>query len=84
MKVYLDRDVVKFINNLSSKEKERILRRLKALEVDPFLGKKLKDRENTYSIRVGKYRIIYEIHPEIDEIWVLKIDKRSRVYDRLD
>ncbi len=58
MKVYLDRDAAKFINNLSDKDKVRILRRLKALEVDPFLGRKLKGRENTYSIRVGKYRII--------------------------
>jgi len=59
------------------------LKRLKALEVDPFLGKKLKGRDNTYSLRVGKYRIIYELHTDLDEIWVLKIDKRGRVYDRI-
>jgi len=83
MKVYLDRDVVKFIQKLNEDERSRILKRLKALEVDPFLGKKLKGRDNTYSLRVGKYRIIYELHTDLDEIWVLKIDKRSRVYDRI-
>jgi mRNA-degrading endonuclease RelE of RelBE toxin-antitoxin system len=83
MKVYLDKDVAKLIQRLREDEKIRILRRLKALEVDPFLGKKLKGRDNTYSLRVGKYRIIYELHPELDEIWILKIDKRSRVYDRI-
>jgi len=82
MKVYLDRDAVKFIQKLKEDDKKRILRRLKALEIDPFIGKKLKGRENTYSLRVGKYRIIYEIHFEINEIWVLKIDKRERVYER--
>ena len=83
MKVYLDRDVVKFIQKLNEDERSRILKRLKALEVDPFLGKKLKGRDNTYSLRVGKYRIIYELHTDLDEIWVLKIDKRGRVYDRI-
>jgi len=83
MKVFLDRDVAKFLRKLKKDERERILRRLRALEVDPYLGRKLKGRENTYSLRVGDFRIIYEIHLDIREIWVLKIDKRERVYDRL-
>ncbi|MEM2177126.1 MAG: hypothetical protein QXN34_07350 [Archaeoglobaceae archaeon] len=37
--------------------------------------KKIKGRENTYSILVGKYRIIYTLKRE--EIWILKIDKRG-------
>jgi|Deesub1362A_J573_1020465.scaffolds.fasta_scaffold01960_8 mRNA-degrading endonuclease RelE of RelBE toxin-antitoxin system len=83
MKIYLDRDCTKQIKRLKKDEKLRILRRLKALEIDPFLGKKLKGRENTYSLRIGKFRIIYEIHVDLGEIWVLKIDKRERVYDRI-
>ena len=83
MKVYLDKDAAKQVKKLKEDERSRILRRIKALEVDPFLGKKLKGRENTYSFRVGKFRVIYEIHADLDEIWVLKIDKRERVYDRI-
>jgi mRNA-degrading endonuclease RelE of RelBE toxin-antitoxin system len=83
MKVYLDRDAAKEVTKLREDEKSRILRRIKALEIDPFLGKKLKGRENTYSLRAGRFRIIYEIHTDLNEIWVLKIDKRERVYDRL-
>ena len=83
MKVYLDRDAAKQVKKLKEDERSRILRRIKALEVDPVLGKKLKGRENTYSLRVGKFRVIYEIHADLDEIWVLKIDKRERVYDRI-
>ena len=74
MKIYLDRDCAKQIKKLKEDEKSRILRRLKALEIDPFLGKNL---------RVGKFRIIYEIHVDLGEIWILKIDKRERVYDRI-
>jgi len=83
MKVFLDRDAAKFIQKLQKDEKERILRRIKALEVDPYLGKKLKGRKDTYSLRVGDFRIIYEIHADIQEIWILKIDRRGRIYKRL-
>lgn len=83
MKVYLDRDAAKQVKKLKKDERLRILRRIKALEIDPFLGKKLKGREKTYSLRVGKFRIIYEIHADLDEIWVLKVDLRGRVYDRI-
>jgi len=37
MKVYLDRDAAKFIRKLGKSEKERILIRLKTLEIDSFL-----------------------------------------------
>ncbi len=83
MKIYLDRDAAKQIKKLKEDEKSRILRRIKALEIDPFLGKKLKGRKNTYSLRVGKFRIIYEIHADLGEIWILKIDRRGRVYERI-
>ncbi len=78
-----DRDTAKQVKRFKEDERSRILKRIKALEVDPFFGKKFKGRENTYSLRVGKFRIIYEIHADLDEIWILKIDLRSRVYDRI-
>lgn len=68
MKVYLDRDAAKEVTKLREDEKSRILRRIKALEIDPFLGKKLKGRGNTYSLRVGRFRIIYEIHTNLNEV----------------
>ena len=56
MKVYPDKKQVKNLKRVKDRE---ILRRIKALEVDPFLGKELKGRENTHSLRVGKFRVIY-------------------------
>jgi len=80
MRIFLDRDAAKFIQKLQRDEREGIIRRIKALEADPYLGKKLKGRKNTYSLRVGNFRIIYEIHSSIQEIWILKVDRRGRVY----
>jgi len=38
MKVFLDRDAVKQVKKLKKDGRSRILRRIKALEVDTFLG----------------------------------------------
>ena len=78
MKVYLDKDAAKYIERLEESDKRRVLDKLKTLESNPYSGKKLKRRKNTYSLRVGDYRIIYEIHKDIREIWILKVIKEAR------
>jgi len=48
MKIYLSNDAVKFLKKLersNKSEKEKILRKIKLLSIDPFLGKKLKGVE---------------------------------------
>lgn len=42
--------------------------------------KKLKGKENTYRIRVGDYRILYEIFDDVLLVTVVKIGHRSKVY----
>ena len=67
---YLSKDAVKFLKKLeksNKSEKEKILRKIKLLDIDPFLGKKLKGVE-WFPIRIGEYRVIYEIHTDIGEV----------------
>ena len=72
-----------FLNRLDAAMRKRIVERLRLLSDNSFAlpYKKIKDRDKTYSIRVGDYRIIYPIRG--NEIRVLRIDKQSRVYDRI-
>ncbi|MBS3169289.1 type II toxin-antitoxin system RelE/ParE family toxin [Candidatus Woesearchaeota archaeon] len=37
--------------------------------------------ERLYRVRVGEYRILYEVDYSLKMIGIVKIDKRSRVYD---
>jgi len=62
---------------------KRILTKIELLAQDPFPRDsiKIKGEEKTFRIRVGKYRILYEVYPENRLILVTKIDKRERVYD---
>jgi mRNA interferase RelE/StbE len=44
---------------------------------------KMKENNNFHKIRIGNYRVIYEIHDEILVILVLKIGHRKDVYNHL-
>ncbi len=55
----------------------RIVVRGLALEPRPYGAKKLKGRENTYRLRVGKYRILYEIIDKTSTVVVIEIVRRS-------
>ncbi|WP_290596660.1 MULTISPECIES: type II toxin-antitoxin system RelE family toxin [unclassified Archaeoglobus] len=81
--IFLSRQARKFLDRLDVTTRSRIAEKLKLLSDNPFAlpYKKIKDRENTYRIRIGDFRVIYVVRG--NEIRVLKIDKRERVYDRL-
>ncbi len=54
--------------------------KLLALEPRPYGCKKLTGYENSYRIRVGNYRIIYDIKSKVLTILILKIGYRKDVY----
>jgi mRNA interferase RelE/StbE len=41
---------------------------------------KLRAEENAWRIRVGEYRVIYEIHDKVFLVLVIRVDHRSIVY----
>ena len=45
-------------------------------------AKKLQGFDNTYRIRVGDYRILYEIHDNILLVLIVEVGHRGRVYRR--
>ena len=53
----------KQLARLPRKDQERIWAAIECLRTEPFVGKKLDgDLEGIYSLRIGTYRILYEIH----------------------
>ena len=66
----------------------RIFNRLEDLEQNPELGIMLSGIENEmygklYRLRIGKYRVIYAINFETNEIHVVRVGHRENVYDRM-
>ena len=60
---------------------ERVLRRLAALETQPRPAdvKKLKGRD-AWRIRVGDYRVIYEINDRALHVIIVTVGHRREVY----
>ena len=79
--VILPRSVRKTLDRLPGDVASRILDRLAELETNPRPAdvKKLKGRD-AWRIRVGDYRVIYEIHDRDLQILVITVGNRRDVY----
>jgi mRNA interferase RelE/StbE len=68
--------------SLEEPTRSRIVERLEELRDDPYPRgvAKLQGREGVYRIRVGDYRVLYEILRKEGLLLVEKIDHRSAVY----
>jgi mRNA interferase RelE/StbE len=80
--VIIPKPVQKQLEDLPPNINERILERILALVEDPRPSgvKKLKGFENEYRIRVGDYRVRYEIDDENLIVIVLHCSHRKDVY----
>ena len=79
--VILPKSVQKELNRLPDDVAQRILARLAGLETNPRPAdvKKLKGRD-AWRIRVGDYRVIYEIHDRVLHIIVITVGHRREIY----
>lgn len=79
--VILPRSVQKQLDRLADDVTRRILARLRELEDNPRPAgvKKLKGR-TAWRVRVGDYRIIYEIHDRELQIIIITVGHRREVY----
>ena len=70
------------MRRLPKADKARILNKIELLAIDPLPAgvKKLAEDESTYRVRVGYYRIIYEIYSDDLIIFVVKVKHRRDVY----
>jgi mRNA interferase RelE/StbE len=81
--LHLDKRVEKELRALSHEMQKRILTKLETLRGDPFAPgtTKLTD-EDSYRIRVGDYRVIFDVDTKQQRIVILTVDHRSAIYKR--
>ena len=73
-----DRDIRRLERNVL----RRIKQKTQALADDPRPAGvvKLQGGEKTYRVRVGDYRILYEIHDDVSRVLIVKVGHRREVY----
>ena len=60
---------------------QRVLARLLRLAEDPFAPGTIKlQGEEAYRIRIGEYRVVFEIDAQAQTLVVLKVGHRSDIY----
>jgi len=77
--------VEKDLRPLSKTLVSRVMEHIERLKTDPFPRQaiKLSGTERLYRIRVGDYRIVYEVDTQAKQILVHYIRHRREVYRRL-
>jgi mRNA interferase RelE/StbE len=81
-RVFLERAAEKQLKQLPAKLHDRVIEAVQALSKDPRPTgcRKLTGTDNDWRIRVGDYRVIYEIDDKAREIRVNRIRHRREVY----
>jgi mRNA interferase RelE/StbE len=80
-RVILSRSARKQMERIAGETEIRVLAKLSELEANPRPPgcKKLKNRD-AWRIRVGDYRVIYEIHDQVLQVIVVTVGHRLEVY----
>jgi mRNA interferase RelE/StbE len=82
-RVLLHRRVESFLKRLDAGSKKRIIGKLRELEDFPSTKLdivKIAGEEDTFRLRIGKYRALFKIYDKEKTIVVANLDLRKRVY----
>ena len=74
----------KFLDSLDLKTSYKILKKIRELQDsnENLDIKKLKSKNNLYRLKVGNFRVIYNIQHERIVIYIIKIGHRKNVYQQ--
>ena len=80
--IYLEKRAEKDLKKLSPQLFHKIIHIIKSLKENPKPkdSKKLEGSKNDWRIRVGDYRILYEISYSQKKIYVMRVRHRKEVY----
>lgn len=75
------KSVARDLRVLPKKDVKRILKRIEALADDPRgAGCSKLSGQNFYRVRVGVYRVVYEIDDGVLVVQVIRVAHRTRIY----
>ncbi|WP_225865807.1 type II toxin-antitoxin system RelE family toxin [Dyadobacter aurulentus] len=71
------------MQSISGKDYKLVSLALASLESDPYQSgcTKLKGIENTFRIRAGNYRILYQVYDKVLTVEVVDIGNRKDIYE---
>lgn len=80
--IKLTKKAQKFIRTQQPKQQERLLKAIYKLPTEGDI-KSLSGRKNAYRLRVGDYRVVYEVNHNILLVTVLDVGNRGQIYNSI-
>lgn len=79
--IFIPKNIQKELDKISDSDYKRIYEKILQMELNPRLigSIKLSD-SNEYRVRVGVYRILYEIDDKAKKVFIFKVEHRKDVY----
>ena len=76
------KQAIKALRNLPENLRDRICHKINMLAMNPFAVRHVKILRGTdgYQLRIGEWRVIYEINRDRLEIYIIKVAPRSGAY----
>jgi len=79
--VSIKQSVLKSLKNIAHEDRLRIIEAIEQLKTNPAAGGVLKgEYSGLRRIRIGSYRVVYEVHDEQLTVLVIRIGHRREVY----
>lgn len=80
-KIIFNKSALKSFDKLDRFGQETIGKKIEHLKQNPFLGKPLTaNLAGLWSLRIGKYRVIYQIQKEELIVFILDVGHRKNIY----
>jgi mRNA interferase RelE/StbE len=81
-RVQIKAPALKSLKKISEPDQSRIMRRIDALAEDPRPAgvKKLQGADDLYRLRLGDYRVIYQVQDDILLVLVVRVGHRKEIY----
>jgi mRNA interferase RelE/StbE len=82
--ILFSRKAAEFTRDLPKAHREKLKNIIGGMKNNPFSHpyRKIRGKTNLYRIRLGKYRMLYEVNEEQKRVVILKLDMRSKIYNR--
>jgi mRNA interferase RelE/StbE len=81
--VVTTKSFAKTLSRLPVNWQKRIVAKIKEIATDPYARHnnvtRLQGRDG-YRLRIGDWRVIYELHDDLVELWVLEVGARGGLY----
>lgn len=81
-----DKQPQKFLKKLNNESANRIISKIDELLTEtpvPHNAKSILGEHGVFRIRIGDFRALYRINYNENKIIIFKVDKRSRVYEKI-